>query len=118
MIFTTYEHTDDAECVEIERNGRRYRAYFETDLELAMLCYEHQFTWSEVNEVLADVRMARRQEDCWRDEWDDYFHRETGIQFVQQAAMLDHAAHYRINMLCGWVMLLSLVFVVFVVFGM
>lgn len=118
MIFTTYEQTDDAEYVEIERDGRRYRAYFETDLELAMLCYEHQFTWREVNEVLADVRMARRQGDCWRDEWDDNSNLDTGIKFAQQVSMMDRAAHYRINMLCGWVMLLSIGFVAFVVLGM
>lgn len=118
-IFTNYRAYEDCETlrVSVEWQYKPFLFCFEGDDELDRQLDIAGITGPDRYEILGDLRIARLQAQHFDHEWDEDFHRDE-IQFVQQAAMLDHAAHYRINMLCAWVMLLSLGFVAFVVFGM
>ncbi len=118
-VLTSYRAYEDCETlrVSVEWQYRPFLFCFEGDDELDRQLDLAGITGPDRYEILGDLRIARLQAQHFDHEWDDDFQREE-IKFVQQAAMLDHAAHYRINMLCGWVMLLSLGFVAFVVLGM
>ncbi len=119
-IFTNYRAYEDCETlrVSVEWQYKPFLFCFEGDDELDRQLDLAGITGPDRYEILGDLRIARLQAQHFDHELDDDFHLDTGIQFAQQVAMMDHAAHYRINMLCGWVMLLSLGFVAFVMFGM
>lgn len=129
-ILTNYRAYEDCETlrVSVEWQATPFLFCFEDDVELDTQLDEAGITGPDRYEILGDLRIARLQAQHFDHEWDDGFSIRGDVQVSDEwrdyfrrtfnRRRMDHAAHYRINMLCGWVMLLSIGFVAFVVFGL